>query len=108
MREESRLSDGTVVGRYGYTDPFGVFRIVQYVAGHNGYYATEDIAGSSPSTPQYFKATARQVDEVSEEPKSYSHHLATKFNPPLYHPEAHMAETPLPKSIVNSKHEFRL
>jgi hypothetical protein len=105
MREETRLADGTVVGRYGYTDPFGVFRMVQYVAGLNGYYATEDIGGSSPSTPQYFKATARQVDEVSEEPKSYSHHLATKFNPPLYHPEAHMAETPAAENVEKAKEE---
>lgn len=43
MREEMRLEDGTVIGRYGYTDPFNVFRIVQYVAGEDGYFATEDV-----------------------------------------------------------------
>lgn len=43
MREESRLEDGTVIGRYGYTDPFNVFRIVQYVAGPDGYFASEDV-----------------------------------------------------------------
>jgi len=43
MREESRLEDGTVIGRYGYTDPFNVFRIVQYVAGADGYFAAEDV-----------------------------------------------------------------
>lgn len=43
MREETRLEDGTVIGRYGYTDPFNVFRIVQYVAGADGYFATEDV-----------------------------------------------------------------
>lgn len=45
MREESRLADGTVIGRYGYTDPFNVFRIVQYVAGADGYFAAEDVGG---------------------------------------------------------------
>ena len=64
MREESRLEDGTVVGRYGYTDPFGVFRVVKYVAGPNGYYAFEDIGGASSSNiPLFFRATARQKEE---------------------------------------------
>lgn len=45
MREESRLADGTVIGRYGYTDPFNVFRVVQYVAGTDGYFAAEDVGG---------------------------------------------------------------
>ena len=90
MREETRLPDGTVTGRYGYTDPFGVFRVVKYVSGNNGYYATEEIGEQvTSSTPHYFKATAPQVESVSEEPINYSIELATKFNPPLYHPEAH-------------------
>ena len=90
MREEKRLSDGTVQGRYGYTDPFGVFRVVKYVSGNGGYYATEEIGEYvTSSTPQYYKATAPQMEDVSEEPISYSTDLATKFNPPLYHPEAH-------------------
>lgn len=50
MREESRLEDGTVIGRYGYTDPFNVFRIVQYVAGADGYFATEDV-GAPVASP---------------------------------------------------------
>lgn len=45
LREESRLADGTVIGRYGYTDPFNVFRTVQYVAGADGYFAAEDVGG---------------------------------------------------------------
>lgn len=90
MREEKRLSDGTVTGRYGYTDPFGVFRVVKYVSGNGGYYATEEIGDYvTSSTPQYYKATAPQMEGVSEEPVNYSVDLATKFNPPLYHPEAH-------------------
>lgn len=95
LREEIRRPDGTVVGRYGYTDPFGVFRIVKYVAGPHGYYATEDIGGTSSSSNKnyFFKATARQVDgQVVDKPQSLSHQLATKFNPPLYHPEAHLVE----------------
>jgi hypothetical protein len=78
--------------------------MVQYVDGLKGYYAIEDIGGSSPSTPQYFKDTARQVDEVIEEPESYSHHLATKFNL-HYPPEAHMAEKPVEESGQNGKQE---
>jgi hypothetical protein len=42
---------------------------------------------------------------VSEELKSYSHHLATKFNPPLYHPEAHMAETLDTESVKKAEEE---
>lgn len=49
MREESRLADGTVIGRYGYTDPFNVFRVVQYVAGQDGYFATEDVGAMAQS-----------------------------------------------------------
>jgi hypothetical protein len=52
MREESRLEDGTVIGRYGYTDPFNVFRIVQYVAGPDGYFASEDVGALEASDGQ--------------------------------------------------------
>lgn len=94
MREETRLADGTVVGRYGYTDPFGVFRQVKYVAGPNGYYAYEDVGGSgSTSLPLFFKATARQRDlGIFAPDQKSSIDLSAKFNPPLYHPEAHEAE----------------
>ncbi|RWS22665.1 uncharacterized protein B4U80_08825 [Leptotrombidium deliense] len=95
MREEGRMADGTVIGRYGYTDPFGVFRIVKYAAGPNGYYAFEDVGGASSSVPLFFKATASQKESTLAEPEKSSPHLiATKFDPPLYHPEAHLAETP--------------
>ena len=93
MREETRSSDGTVMGRYGYTDPFGIFRIVQYIAGPQGYYATEDIAGSSSSS-LLFKATARQIEGVNDSGFGRIKNFATQFNPPLYHPEAHLAERP--------------
>ncbi|CAG2108454.1 unnamed protein product [Medioppia subpectinata] len=112
MREESRLPDGTVRGRYGYTDPFGVFRIVKYVSGNNGYYATEEIGeypapaltSTSTSTPHYFKATAPQVEDVvsSEEPDSYGRDFVAKFNPPLYHPEAHTMDTNGRQSAPNA------
>ena len=86
MRQESRLPDGTVLGRYGYTDPFGVFRQVEYVAGPDGYYAYEDVGGkSSSSIPLFFKATARQKGIVD------AGALFSSFTPPLYHPEAHEA-----------------
>jgi hypothetical protein len=34
---ETRSPDGTVTGRYGYVDPQGVLRIVDYVADRRGY-----------------------------------------------------------------------
>ncbi|KAI9565972.1 Cuticle protein 6 [Daphnia sinensis] len=36
-RVETRSPDGTVTGRYGYVDPEGVLRIVDYVADRRGY-----------------------------------------------------------------------
>lgn len=36
-RVETRSPDGTVTGRYGYVDPRGVLRIVDYVADRRGY-----------------------------------------------------------------------
>lgn len=101
MREETRLSDGTVVGRYGYTDPFGVFRQVEYVAGPNGYYAYEDVGGrrGAGSLPLLFKATARQRDAGRMAGLAV---LSDKFNPPLYHPEAHLADDTSVVSVESS------
>lgn len=45
-REEKRDAFGVVTGRYGYLDPNGVHRIVEYIADHNGYRAR--------STNQFF------------------------------------------------------
>jgi len=36
-RVETRSPDGTVTGRYGYIDPMGVLRVVDYVADHRGF-----------------------------------------------------------------------
>ncbi|XP_076319639.1 uncharacterized protein LOC143230562 [Tachypleus tridentatus] len=41
LREETRLEDGTVIGRYGYSDPTGSFRMYRYHAGPEGYFASE-------------------------------------------------------------------
>lgn len=40
FRQEKRLADGTVVGKYGYVDEYGKQRIVSYTAGINGFQAT--------------------------------------------------------------------
>ncbi|CAL8123556.1 unnamed protein product [Orchesella dallaii] len=45
-REEKRDAFGVVTGRYGYLDPTGIHRIVEYIADHNGYRAR--------STNQFF------------------------------------------------------
>ncbi|XP_054707624.1 proteoglycan 4-like [Uloborus diversus] len=38
-RQEISNGDGTVKGRYSYTDPFGMYRVVNYVADRNGFRA---------------------------------------------------------------------
>lgn len=45
-----------------------MFRVVKYVAGPSGYYAFEDIGGASSSNvPLFFRATARQKEQVGGE-----------------------------------------
>ena len=65
MREEKRLSDGTVVGRYGYSDPFGRFRQVTYAAGPLGYFAFENVK-SLESLDLFSKTTALQKAALLE------------------------------------------
>ncbi|KAG1684097.1 Adult-specific rigid cuticular protein 12.4 [Nymphon striatum] len=43
FRQEKKLDDGTVIGRYGYVDANGKQRIVNYSAGKDGFQATGDI-----------------------------------------------------------------
>lgn len=43
FREEQRSHDGSVIGKYGYVDPNGKLRVVQYRAGANGYSASGDV-----------------------------------------------------------------
>ncbi|KAF7492216.1 hypothetical protein SSS_04739 [Sarcoptes scabiei] len=43
FREESRDEFGNVQGKYGYVDPNGNMRVVNYQAGADGYYASGDI-----------------------------------------------------------------
>jgi len=42
FREEQRSPDGTVVGKYGYVDPNGQLRVIEYRAGPNGFQASGD------------------------------------------------------------------
>lgn len=70
MREESRLEDGTVVGRYGYTDPFNVFRIVQYVAGPDGYFATEDVGAVNSESRRGELQLNKQLHKALEEARA--------------------------------------
>jgi len=39
-REESKDDKGVVRGSYSYTDPFGIFRVVEYIADENGFRAS--------------------------------------------------------------------
>ncbi|XP_054709815.1 uncharacterized protein LOC129219445 [Uloborus diversus] len=52
FREETRDSDGTVRGRYGYIDPLGALHIVDYMADHTGYHilSTLRLTPEKPST----------------------------------------------------------
>ncbi|CAG2167427.1 unnamed protein product, partial [Oppiella nova] len=47
FREEHRDHDGTVRGKYGYVDPNGKLRVVEYTAGANGYQVSGDIGPDS-------------------------------------------------------------
>ncbi|KAK8761607.1 hypothetical protein V5799_027129 [Amblyomma americanum] len=38
FRQEERTSDGTVRGRYGFTDANGYLRVIEYVADETGYH----------------------------------------------------------------------
>ncbi|KAI1303601.1 Cuticle protein 16.8 [Halotydeus destructor] len=39
-REETKDDKGTIRGSYSYTDPFGMFRVVEYIADENGFRAS--------------------------------------------------------------------
>ncbi|XP_054153120.1 uncharacterized protein LOC128951860 [Oppia nitens] len=55
FREEHRDHDGSVRGKYGYVDPNGKLRVVEYRAGANGYTVTGDIGPdkATQSAAQY-------------------------------------------------------
>ncbi|KAF8790838.1 larval cuticle protein 1-like [Argiope bruennichi] len=52
FREETRDSNGTVRGRYGYIDPLGTLRIVDYMADHTGFHilSSLQLTAETPST----------------------------------------------------------
>ncbi|CAL1277301.1 unnamed protein product [Larinioides sclopetarius] len=50
FREETRDSDGTVRGRYGYIDPLGTLRIVDYMADHTGFHIISSVQLTSQTT----------------------------------------------------------
>ncbi|XP_035219559.1 larval cuticle protein 16/17-like [Stegodyphus dumicola] len=59
FREETRDADGIVRGRYGFIDPLGALRIIDYMADHTGFHVLsalrltpETSTFSVPSTPR--------------------------------------------------------
>ncbi|XP_076357614.1 uncharacterized protein LOC143250638 [Tachypleus tridentatus] len=62
-RWESGDGSGTVVGTYGYTDPYGVYRWVQYQADGNGF--TANVKTNEPGTANQNPA---DVSITAEEP----------------------------------------
>jgi len=43
FRQEQKGASGLVTGRYGYVDPYGTLRVVQYEAGPEGFLARGDV-----------------------------------------------------------------
>ncbi|GBM07870.1 hypothetical protein AVEN_96489-1 [Araneus ventricosus] len=68
FREETRDSGGTVRGRYGYIDPLGTLRIVDYMADHTGFHILSSVqltAETAPTTPRpTLKTTRRPRDPI--------------------------------------------
>ncbi|CAG2114862.1 unnamed protein product, partial [Medioppia subpectinata] len=62
FREEHRDHDGTVRGKYGYVDPNGKLRVVEYTAGAQGYVVSGDV-GPDPAVQS--EAQAQQRDDPS-------------------------------------------
>ncbi|KAG8198322.1 hypothetical protein JTE90_021572 [Oedothorax gibbosus] len=52
FREETRDPDGTVRGRYGFIDPLGTLRIVDYMADHTGFHILSSLklTAEAPAT----------------------------------------------------------
>jgi hypothetical protein len=72
FRDETRSSDGTVIGKYGYQDPSGALRIVKYTAGKDGFVATGDgvpVIASAPGQPLVW--TGEQPIIVEPAPLNY-------------------------------------
>ncbi|KAF8770902.1 cuticle protein 10.9-like [Argiope bruennichi] len=61
-RTEAADSSGTVTGSYGYVDPFGMYRRVEYVADVNGYRAT--VHSNEPGMTSNGAASAAYFAEV--------------------------------------------
>jgi hypothetical protein len=72
FRDETRSSDGTVVGKYGYQDPSGALRIVKYTAGKDGFVAAGDgvpVIAQAPGQPLVW--TGEQPIIVEPAPLAY-------------------------------------
>ncbi|XP_076336497.1 adult-specific rigid cuticular protein 11.9-like [Tachypleus tridentatus] len=58
FREEKRGMDGTVIGKYGYEDPYGILQVVNYRVGEAGYEiinpadADQELAVRSGQSPE--------------------------------------------------------
>jgi len=65
FREEKRSPDGSVVGKYGYVDPNGQLRVVEYRAGPQGFSASGD-TGPDHETLRI----ANQIQEQDKQDKA--------------------------------------
>ncbi|XP_076360364.1 uncharacterized protein LOC143252312 [Tachypleus tridentatus] len=79
FRTETRLTDGTVKGRYGYLDKDGRQRIVNYIAGKAGFVAQGDVgpedvpSGTAPGpVSQYQQTNVHQAQQQYRPQQQYS------------------------------------
>ena len=68
-REERKQPDGTIIGKYGYIDPIGEERVVEYTASPTQFLASGDI-GPDAAAMRY---AAQQVSALRKEIVSISY-----------------------------------
>ncbi|XP_022651747.1 uncharacterized protein LOC111273649 isoform X1 [Varroa jacobsoni] len=73
FRQESGDANGAVQGTYGYTDAFGIFRRVKYVADHDGYRL--EMKSNEPGTKQESPASA--VFQIEDPPQGAYRQVST-------------------------------
>ncbi|GIY77245.1 uncharacterized protein CEXT_291351 [Caerostris extrusa] len=68
FREETRDSDGTVRGRYGFIDPLGTLRIVYYMADHTGFHVLSSLKLTAETTTKVTPTTPRPTRPTTVRP----------------------------------------
>ncbi|XP_022238665.1 uncharacterized protein LOC111085254 [Limulus polyphemus] len=85
FRTETRLTDGTVKGSYGYLDTDGRQRIVNYIAGKAGFVAEGDVG---PEGLPSGTAPGPAPEPVSQHQQTYVPRAQQHYRPQQQHPSA--------------------